>query len=148
MENIKLQVLLADDDIDDRDFFKEALEEISYPCALTTVNDDVELLDHLSSEYLKYPDIIFLDLNMPRKSGIECIEEIKSKEALSHIPIIIYSTSLDKTVVDNLYLLGAHHYIQKPSEFSGLKSVIKKSLSLIDGTDLNKRSRECFIIKP
>ncbi|MDO7174012.1 response regulator [Mariniflexile sp. AS56] len=148
MEKTKLHLLLADDDIDDCDFFKDALDEIGSPSTLTTVNNGVELINFLLSEPLNYPDLIFLDLNMPRKSGIECIEEIKAKKEWSQIPIIIYSTSLDRITVNSLYELGAHYYIQKPSEFSSLKMVIKKALNIFSTPVLPPRSQEHFIIQP
>lgn len=148
MNNTQKHILLADDDIDDCDFFKDAIEEIGIPLDLTTVFDGADLMDFLIGKETNYPDVIFLDLNMPRKSGLECIAEIKSSHQLSHIPIIIYSTSLDTTVVNRLFDMGAHHYIQKPGEFSNLKMVIKKAITLFNSNVLQPPSRERFIIKP
>lgn len=108
----------------------------------------VELMSFLVTEPETHPNLIFLDLNMPKKSGMECIAEIKASDSLSHIPIIIYSTSLDHIVVNTLYDMGAHHYIQKPAEFTSIKSVIKKVISLFDQTLLQPRSRDNFIIQP
>lgn len=148
MENTKLHLLLADDDIDDCDFFKDAIDEISGVCDLTILNNGVELMKFLVNPPDTHPNVIFLDLNMPKKSGMECMAEIKASNALSHIPIIIYSTSLDHTVVNRLYELGAHHYIQKPAEFGCIKSVIKKVVALFGATTLQPRSRDNFIIQP
>lgn len=148
MDNIKLHLLLADDDMDDCDFFKDALDDIACPLNLTTVNNGVELMDFLLADQGNHPDVIFLDLNMPRKSGMECMAEIKSTDSLSHIPIIIYSTSLDRTVVNHLYEMGAHHYIQKPGEFSSLKRVVKKAIMLFSNGTLEPPSKERFIIQP
>ncbi|RXJ52658.1 response regulator [Gelidibacter gilvus] len=148
MENTKLHLLLADDDIDDCDFFKDAIDEISGVCELTILNNGVELMKFLVNDPDSQPNVIFLDLNMPKKSGMECIAEIKASNVLSHIPIIIYSTSLDHTVVNDLYELGAHHYIQKPAEFGSIKSVIKKVVALFGTTTIQPRSRDNFIIQP
>ncbi|HUH27243.1 response regulator [Gelidibacter sp.] len=148
MENTKLHLLLADDDIDDCDFFKDAIDEISDIGELTILNNGVELMKFLVSDPEVHPNVIFLDLNMPKKSGMECISEIKASHALSHIPIIIYSTSLDHTVVNTLYELGAHHYIQKPAEFGSIKSVIRKVVALLGASTLQPRSRDNFIIQP
>ena len=148
MGNTNLHLILADDDIDDCDFFKDALDDLSDPHNLTIVNDGVELMNFLTADPMNHPNLIFLDLNMPKKSGMECMEEIKSIGQLSHIPIIIYSTSLDRTVVNHLYDLGAHHYIQKPGEFSNIKSVLKKAISLFSSDRTIPRSKETFIIQP
>ena len=80
-----LYILLADDDEDDCAFFKEALDELLLSVSLVTVNDGVQLMDFLSDNPLKrLPDILFLDLNMPRKSGFECLAEIKEIDKLKH----------------------------------------------------------------
>lgn len=148
MDKTKLHLLLADDDIDDCDFFKDAVDEISNTFELTVLNNGVELMQFLVMEPKTHPNLIFLDLNMPKKSGMECIAEIKASDNLAHIPIIIYSTSLDHIVVNTLYDMGAHHYIQKPAEFSNIKRVIKKAITLFDQTLLHPRSRDNFIIQP
>lgn len=148
MKHLKPHILLADDDIDDCEFFQDALDELNEPYALTIIHDGVELMAFLSSDSAKEPDIIFLDLNMPKKSGLECIAEIKASPKLSQIPVIIYSTSLDRTVLDNLYQMGASHYIQKPAEFGSIKSVIKKALASSNDSLSSSISKENFIIHP
>lgn len=148
MEQIKLHLLLADDDIDDCDFFQDAIDEISKPLNLTILNNGVELMEFLLTNDTIHPNLIFLDLNMPKKSGMECIAEIKATDRLAHIPIIIYSTSLDQTVVNSLYQMGAHHYIQKPAEFKSIKSVIEKAIALFPSTILQPRTMDSFIIQP
>ena len=71
-------ILLADDDTDDCIFFKEALDELLLPTKLMTVHDGEQLMHLLANESTELPDVLFLDLNMPRKNGFECLEEIKS----------------------------------------------------------------------
>ncbi|MBA6152038.1 response regulator [Gelidibacter maritimus] len=148
MKNTKLHLLLADDDIDDCEFFRDAIDETYHACKLTVLNNGVELMEFLLSAPDHLPNLIFMDLNMPKKSGMECIAEIKASDSLSHIPIVIYSTSLDQTVVNNLYDMGAHHYIQKPAEFASIKSVIEKVVALFGNTTVKPPSREHFIIHP
>jgi response regulator RpfG family c-di-GMP phosphodiesterase len=149
MKKNKLCLLLADDDSDDCEFFKDALAGISESVNLITVSDGVQLMNFLVSKDLEtYPDIIFLDLNMPRKSGLECITEIKAHIELKHIPIIIYSTSLDIDVVNKLYEMGAHFYVQKPGNFAGLKKVIKDAITPFKTNNMEKPSREKFVIQP
>jgi CheY-like chemotaxis protein len=110
MGNNYLNLLLADDDVDDCMFFKEALEELPIDFNLVTVPDGVELLRQLGTLEM-LPDALFLDLNMPRKNGFECLTQIKTDEKLNPIPVIIYSTSFDTEVVNMLYEKGAYHYI-------------------------------------
>jgi CheY-like chemotaxis protein len=83
-----LNLLLADDDHDDCIFFKAALGGIDQQLNLTVVNDGVELMEFLSSQTGPLPDVLFLDLNMPRKNGFECMNEIKSNEKLKTLPVI------------------------------------------------------------
>lgn len=147
MEKTIFNLLLADDDIDDCDFFKDALDEIAISTNLTTVNNGVALMNLLLTEPVNYPDIIFLDLNMPKKSGMECIIEIKAVDKLSHIPIIIYSTSLDMKVINLLYEKGAHYYIQKPGNFALLRKVIDEAITRFYDNSL-RPTRDKFIIQP
>ena len=144
---MKLYLLLADDDIDDCAFFGEMLNELPYDATLRIVNDGVHLMNFLLAKPENFPNIIFLDLNMPRKNGIECVSEIKSNEILKHIPIVIYSTSLDMDVVKALYEKGVNYYIRKPAEFSVLKSHINKVLSLCINKDFISPTIEQFVIE-
>ena len=130
-QHAPLHILLADDDKDDCIFFKEALDEFLFPTQLTAVRDGEQLMQLLSNETNEIPHVLFLDLNMPRKSGSECLTEMKVNTRLKQIPVIIFTTSFHKKMADMLYENGAHYFIQKPSAFSQLKKVIKHSLTLI-----------------
>lgn len=141
-------LLLADDDMDDCLFFQEAMEEISTTMQLTTVNDGVQLMNFLSSNKNQLPDIIFLDLNMPRKSGMECLTEIKLDNCLKQLPIVIISTSMDTDVINKLYLDGAHYYIRKPGDFALLKQVIQEATTRLSDNKTQQPERSNFIIQP
>lgn len=141
-------ILLADDDIDDCDFFQDAVDELPEAYKLTIINDSVELMQFLKSENTSLPNVIFLDLNMPKKSGIECMAELKALKHLAQIPVVIYSTSLDNTIVEDIYRMGARWYIQKPAEFFNIKSVIKKIMYLLQTQSPENRSKDNFIIEP
>jgi len=141
-------LLLADDDIDDCALFKEALDDLSISATLLTVNDGVHLMNFLSANSDNLPDALFLDLNMPRKSGFECISEINLFDKLKSLPVIIFSTSLNTEVVDLLYQKGAHYYIRKPGEYNKLKKMIFEAITL---TSINKSTqppRDKFILNP
>jgi len=139
-----LNILLADDDMDDRYFFGKALGEIPFETALTTVSNGEQLMAFLNANAAKLPDVLFLDLNMPRKNGFECLDEIKSDRILSTIPVVIYSTSLIQTVADLLYQRGAHYYIQKDT--SDLTKLLEYTFTLLESNDYQRPAREEFII--
>ena len=124
-------VYLADDDDDDCLLFGEALNEISLPTQLTTVHNGEQLLQLLESENSELPHVLFLDLNMPRKNGQQCLEEIKQSEKLKKLKVVIFSTSFQQEVADRLYKNGALHYIRKPTDFAQLKNVIHQVLTII-----------------
>lgn len=126
-----LQLLLADDDEDDCLFFKEALAELPVATHLTTVQDGEQLMHWLTTNTGSLPDALFLDLNMPRKGGYECLVEMKADQQLQQIPVIILSTSFEKKMADRLYKKGAISCIRKPADFSQLKQVIQQALTLI-----------------
>jgi CheY-like chemotaxis protein len=141
-----LQLLLADDDDDDCIFFKEALEELPVAAHLNTVNDGVQLMQYLHLNEKQLPNILYLDMNMPRKNGMECLREIKLNQTLIKIPVIIFSTSIDHDVVNLLHEYGAHYYIRKPAEFPNLKKVILKSIHLISELRHEQPDKENFIL--
>jgi len=142
-------LLLADDDKDDCLFFKDALEELPITADLTTVHDGEQLMELLAKKVQDPPPphVLFLDLNMPRKNGFECLSEIKSDEKLKLLPIIIFSTSFEQDVVNLLYKKGAHYYIRKPAEFSQLKKVIYQALLLATEENTEQPAKENFVIK-
>lgn len=148
MTSTPLNLLLADDDTDDCFFFKEALEELNISAKLTTVNDGVQLMKLLSAKETQLPDALFIDLNMPRKSGFECLSEIKVIDKLMNLPVIIFSTSLDIDVVNLLYEKGAYYYVRKPGEFDKLKKVIFEAVTLTSQSKLTQPSRDKFILQP
>ena len=129
-----LNILLADDDADDRTFFTNALKEIPIDTDLATVNDGEELMDYLSKISGQLPDVLFLDLSMPRKGGFECLTEMKDNITLKDIPVVMFSTSYtqdfnyEKGMIGVLYKLGVQDYIRKPGTIAELKELILHSL--------------------
>jgi CheY-like chemotaxis protein len=147
--NTKIRkILLADDDQDDRMFFQDALQDIDTEATLTTAENGEELMQMLGGHPPKNnPDIIFLDLNMPCKNGYECLAEIKNNDSLKHLPVVIFSTSLQQQSVNTVYDQGASLYIVKPNSFSKLKQVIENVLSLNWADGIIQPSREKFILQ-
>lgn len=135
-------VFLAEDDIDDRYFFENALKEVSKETKLTTAIDGVELMQKLDENVPPRPTVIFLDLNMPRKNGFECLAEIRATDKLKNIPVIIFSTSSAKVSVNKGFENGADYYIHKPNNFSKLKSLITEVLTINWENQSSQPSRE------
>ena len=141
-----LNILLADDDKDDRSFFSMALESLTIPALLKTVMDGEKLMAYLDENSSELTDVLFLDLNMPRKNGFECLSEIKQSPKLKALPVIIFSTSFVQEVVDQLYMNGAQYYMRKPSEFSQLKKIIQHTVTLISQEIITQPARENFVL--
>lgn len=128
MESKPIKVLLADDDADDRLFFAEALNQLSQSTTLTALKDGEELLAFLSDEKNEIPDVLFLDINMPRKNGFECLAAIKLIARLKNLPVVMFSTSNSWDSINSLFKTGANVYIHKPGDFAQLKQVIQHAL--------------------
>ena len=126
-----LRVLLTDDDEDDRLIFNEILGEMDKDITVHMAKDGKQLMDFLANKNNPLPNIIYLDLNMPNMSGLECLKQIRSHEKYSDISIAIYSTSTSKKDIDDTFRHGANIYITKPAAYSDLKKVLKKSLSAV-----------------
>lgn len=95
----KLRYVLAEDDEDDVMFFRDAISELKLNVELEVAKDGSQLMEIL--HYQPFPDVIFLDLNMPLRNGLECLEEIRHSEMLKKNPVVIYSTSTErKDIVD------------------------------------------------
>src|ERR1035437_760874 len=92
-QHAPLSVLLTDDDADDCSFFDKALKEIPIVTHLTTVNDGEQLMKYLSENSEHLPDVLFLDINMPRKNGFECLHDIKENEKLKDLFVVMFTIS-------------------------------------------------------
>ena len=141
-----LNILLADDDTDDCIFFKQALDELLLATHFTTVHDGEQLMQLLTNETTELPDVLFLDLNMPRKNGFECLDEIKLNNKLKYFPVIIFSTSFEQDKVNQLYKNGAQYYIRKPSEFPQFVKIIYLTLAMIAQGNTTQMTRENFVL--
>ena len=127
-----INILMADDDPDDRMLMKEALEENNLPNTINFVEDGADLMDYLyntgrflEKENLK-PGLIFLDLNMPKIDGREALRLIKSEPLLRRIPVIVLTTSKEEDDIIRTYDLGVNSYISKPTRFADLVKVTRE----------------------
>ncbi|MCD6385687.1 response regulator [Candidatus Sumerlaeota bacterium] len=125
-------ILLAEDDPDDRILIRDALAKCNLVEGLICVEDGDELMDYLKRRG-KYqtpksaprPDLILLDLNMPKKNGYEVLKEIKSDPELQDIPVVVLTVSSSEEDILQTYKMGASSYITKPVTFDGLINTMK-----------------------
>lgn len=140
-----INVLLADDDRDDRFLFEKALKALALSAHLTTVHDGEQLMKYLSENSEHLPNVLFLDINMPRKNGFECLLEIKENEKLKNLPVVMFSTSYprdmnyERDIINTLLKMGAYDYIRKPDDFSQLKQTIGNALAIATGKSSLKK---------
>ncbi len=130
--NNQIEILIADDDEEDRMLIKDALVESKLKNKVREVEDGEMLMDYLKNkgkfaDTKKYPTpgIILLDLNMPKKDGREALKEIKADKKLKHITIIILTTSKAEEDIIKTYDLGVSSYITKPVSFTAMVDVMK-----------------------
>lgn len=127
-----VQILMADDDADDRLMAEKALGEVRLTNGLVFVEDGEELMDYLyhrgkyaDASQFPLPGLILLDLNMPRKDGREALAEIKADPVLHRIPVVVLTTSQAEQDILRSYDLGVNSFITKPFTFSGLTDAVK-----------------------
>ncbi len=123
------KLFLVDDDMDDHEIFRAALDDIDPSILSSVAFDGREALEKLRSREVT-PDVIFLDLNMPVMGGKQFLELIKKEEPLKSIPIYIMSTSSDSFTIEEMKMRGAVDYIIKPSQFSELVRILKSVLNV------------------
>ncbi|MGC4039265.1 MAG: response regulator [Flavobacterium sp.] len=130
MDKDYIHIILADDDEDDRLLFTDAFDELKINTKVNTFNDGVELMNYLNSQDAVLPNVLFLDLNMPKKNGIECLCEIKENSRFDDIAIAIYSTSSSEEHIEETFIKGANIYIKKPSDFTTLKKILSEVVTI------------------
>jgi CheY-like chemotaxis protein len=123
------QCLLIDDDIDDQEIFNLALNELNDDIDCLVANDAIEALERFRSDTSFIPDHIFIDVNMPRMNGIECLREIKKLSHLNSSEVFMYSTTSDPKIIKLTGDLGAR-FIIKPSSIESLVSILSESFKL------------------
>ncbi|MDB5273654.1 MAG: rcp1 2 [Chitinophagaceae bacterium] len=144
---LPLAILLADDDTDDHHFFSKVLETVPYHSDLIILGDGEKLMNYLFQNTHNLPDVLFLDHNMPRKNGAECLIEIKAHPLLKKLPVIMYSTYLHEDIADELYANGAHFYLRK-TDLAELKKSLHEVLQMLVEKTFVRPSRTLFVLSP
>jgi len=136
-DNNSINIMLADDDKEDCYLFEKALKEIPIATSLITVSNGEDLMDYLYKNSTNLPDVLFLDLSMPQKTGFECLIEIKEDKKLEALHVAIFTTSFTQ-VIDvehnlkkTLSNMGSQNYIRKPSGFKELIHLIHQALNKV-----------------
>lgn len=142
----EIDIFYADDDDDDLMFFNDAVEKISSEqnesINLHIHKNGDSLLENIKSNKLQN-GLVFLDINMPRKSGFQLLEEIRNASEINQLPIIMYSTSYDDVSMKMSHNLGANFYVVKPYNFHDLIQMISSVLKI--NWDKQKMDFENFI---
>jgi CheY-like chemotaxis protein len=147
MQKDFITIALADDDEDDRLFFRDAFDELKINTTVSTCNDGVELMAYLFEPSTILPNILFLDLNMPRKNGFECLLEIRKETKFNDMAIAIYSTSSSEEDIENTFVHGANIYIKKPSDFATLKKVLSEIVTVNWQYQTSGLNKENFLMR-
>ncbi|AUC85647.1 response regulator [Polaribacter sp. ALD11] len=147
MQENDVFIVLADDDEDDRLFFEEAFEELKINTKVLTFDDGVQLMNYLNKVTNILPSILFLDLNMPKKSGVECLLEIKNNNRFKDIAIAIYSTSASEEDIENTFVMGANVYIKKPNDFKQLKKILSNVVTINWQYHTNGLNKDNFLLR-
>ena len=123
----ELNVYIADDDFDDRDFFMDALKSVDINTEVSQFDNGVDLMDRLFSD-VTLPHVIFLDLYMPIMDGFECLIDIRNFKKFKDIYIIAYSSIYRDREVNQLKEDGANQFLKKSSSLKELRDLLSKSL--------------------
>jgi len=130
LSQTQMQILLCDDDHDDRMLFAEAMKELKVQNVLKIFENGMQLMDYLHHPETMLPHILFLDINMPCKTGLECLQEIRESAKFKDLAIAIYSTSSSEQDIENTFSNGANIFLKKPSEFDNLRKAIHQVLNI------------------
>ena len=115
-----IKCFLIDDDTDDQEIFGQALGNVDNSIECTFANDGVQALEKIKANESFVPDFIFIDMNMPRMNGLQCLEAIKKIDRLQEVTLYMYSTAADPKTIEETKRLGALEFIVKPSNFNEL----------------------------
>lgn len=142
-----MKIALADDDSDDRMLFEEAIDDIKIATELSLFVDGKQLMDHLLQTEMTLPEIVFLDLNMPIKNGMQCLKEIRRDKRLRDLCVAIYSTSSSERDIEETFVQGANIYINKPNSYGALKKAIEKVLQMNWQYHTSNLNRHNFLLR-
>lgn len=124
-------LFLVDDDVDEHELFEEALQNADLDVQLITAKNGIEALEKLDDGAIIKPDLIFLDLNMPKMNGLQFLERIKGSQYHSGIPVFIYTTSSANDDRQKALHLGATSFFTKPNNIDDLSQTIRSAVARV-----------------
>lgn len=137
-------ILLAEDDLDDYKYLVEAFHKLSPEFKIDRAVNGLECITYLKTKEI--PHVVFLDLNMPIKSGMECLKFIRQNDQFNHLPVVIYSTSHYIRDIDTAYKSGANFYIVKPANGENISDILSLAFfNLNESTDQPRK--EEFVLR-
>jgi CheY-like chemotaxis protein len=122
---VPVKCFLIDDDLDDQEIFGMAVKELSDRIRCYFADDGIKALEKLNTEEF-LPHCIFIDINMPRMNGIECLQLIKGISRLKAVPVCMFSTSADPAIIEKAKQLGAIDFIVKPPSIFVLSQLLSR----------------------
>ena len=126
-----LKTFLIDDDTDDQEIFSFVMQEVYNPAQCFFANDGVQAIEKIKGDTLFIPDLIFIDINMPKINGVQCLAEIKKVSRLKNVPAYMYSTSAETEIVEECKRLGATDFIKKHTDITELKEELIRIISAL-----------------
>lgn len=132
------KILLVDDDIEDREIIQDALGDLGYQSVLHFEENGEKALKFLEDAFANntLPTMVILDLNMPRMNGTQTLRHLKNDQRFKHIPVVIYSTSLNRIERDECLALGAHSYVIKPVSYRDTVATAQRFYDMSTGIGL------------
>lgn len=140
----KVNILIAEDDPDDFLLLKEAIEEVLPKFNIDHCRNGMDVIQKINER--TDLDLIFLDINIPKKTGIDCLIEIRKRQYLASTPVIIYSTSSHFEDIDRCYKNGCTLYLVKPPSFKDLVTQIRKIFFRIGLPKKELLDKEMFVV--
>ena len=123
-------IYYADDDIDDLDLFKKAIDRAGVKTSLGLYSNGDDFLNEIKKNKQAGEALVFLDINMPGKSGLAILKEMRESEQLKNTPVVMYSTSNDPNAIMASQVTGANLYVVKPTSFLDLKQILQKVMEI------------------
>ena len=123
-----LELFVVDDDIEDQEIFMMALDDVNQEVACSMASNSIDALNKLRNDPSYVPDYIFLDINMPKMTGLQCLPEIRKLDRMKDVKIIISSTTTDKRMIEKSMELGATDYLVKPTGLTALSASLTRIL--------------------
>jgi len=131
-------IIITDDDKEDQEFLKEAIERCRANCEIKSAYNGKELMNMLLDKNLKLPDLIILDLNMPLMDGYEVLKKVRKHAGLKHLPVYVLTTSEHEYDRIKAVAYGANGFYSKPMQTSGLIKIVNEIFSKIQFLVLSK----------